>query len=82
MPKRKGKDFSCTVVSEDVKITLKTKPSLNQTFKDELFVHCNQSECQYSDENVPPCPLTLDLFAKEIGEREEKRRARKEEDYY
>ena len=82
MPKHKGKDFFCPIVSENVKIVLKTKSSLSRTFKDKLYVQCNQSECQYAHENVPPCTLTLDLFAKEIEEREERRKARKEEDYY
>jgi hypothetical protein len=22
------------------------------------FIQCDQAECQYVDENVPPCPLT------------------------
>ncbi len=66
MPKRKAKDFFCSVVSEKVKITLKTKATLSRTFKNELYVQCDQFECQYADENVSPCPLTLDLFAKEI----------------
>jgi len=77
MPKRKEKDFFCSVVSESVKIALKSKTSLSRAFKDELYVQCNQYECQYADENTPPCPLTLNLFAKEIEEREERRKARK-----
>ena len=77
MPKRKAKDFFCTVVSENVKISLKTKTSLSRTFSDDLYVQCNQFECQYVDENTPPCPLTLNLFAEEIKEREEKRKAKK-----
>ena len=68
MPKRKEKKFHCLIVSEDVKIALKVKPSLSRTFKDELYVQCNQYECQYSEDNIPPCPLTLNLFSKEIEE--------------
>ncbi len=83
MPKHKAKDFFCSVVSEKVKISLKTKTTLGQAFKNELHVQCDQFECQYADENIPPCPLTLDLFAKEIEEREERRKAKKKEaDYY
>ena len=82
MPKRKEKDFFCPVVSEDVKIALKTKPTLSRSFKEELYVQCNQFECQYVDENIPPCPLTLELFAKEIKEREERRKARRKGYYY
>jgi hypothetical protein len=74
---RREKDYFCTVVSEDVKISLKNKPSLNFKSKNELFVQCNQIECQYVDLNQSPCPLRLDLFAEEIETREEKRRDRR-----
>ena len=74
LSKRKGKDYFCTVVSEDVEIALKNKPSLGRKYKKELFVLCNQSECQYVGLNQSPCPLRLDLFAEEIEEREENRR--------
>ena len=71
------KDYFCTVVSEDVKIALKNKFSLSFEPKNELFVQCNQLECQYVDLNQSPCPLRLDLFAEEIEKREEKRRDRR-----
>jgi len=73
------KNYFCTVVSEDVEINLINKPSLSLEQKNELFVQCNQSECQYVDLNQSPCPLRLDLFAEEIEKREEKRRDRKME---
>ena len=79
MAKRRGKDYFCTVVSEDVEIALKNKPSLSRKSKNELFVQCNQLECQYVDLNQSPCPLRLDLFAEEIEKREEKRRDRRME---
>ena len=83
MQKNKGKDFFCSVVSEDVKIVLKKQPSLSGQFSaDKLYVHCNQAECQYLDDNDSPCPLTLDLFSKEIEEKENKRKVEREEDYY
>jgi hypothetical protein len=31
------------------------------------FVKCNQGDCQYVDENKPPCPLTVALFAAELA---------------
>jgi hypothetical protein len=74
---RRKKDYFCTVVSEDVEITLKNKPPISRKSKDELFVQCNQLECQYVDLNQSPCPLRLDLFAEEIEKREEKRRDRR-----
>jgi hypothetical protein len=70
------KDFFCNIVSEDVVITLMNKRSMSIKFKKELFVRCDQSECQYVENNQYPCPLTLDLFAEEIEKREEKRRDR------
>jgi hypothetical protein len=79
LPKRGEKDYFCNVVSEDVEIALKNKPSLSRESKNELFVQCNQLECQYVDLNQSPCPLRLDLFAEEIRKREEKRRDRRME---
>ncbi|MFC1883808.1 hypothetical protein ACFL2O_03460 [Thermodesulfobacteriota bacterium] len=77
MAKKMEKDYFCTVVSEDVKIALKNKPSLGFKSKSELFVQCNQPECQYVDINQYPCPLRLGMFAEEIEKREEKRRDRR-----
>ena len=73
---RREKDYFCTVVAEDVKIALKNKPFLTRESKNELFVQCNQLECQYVDLNQSPCPLRLDLFAEEIETREKERRDR------
>ena len=42
--------------------------------KGDLYVQCSEVDCQYVDSNEPPCPLTLDLFAAEIAERERERR--------
>jgi hypothetical protein len=74
LAKRWGKNYFCTVVSEDVEIALRNKASLGRKYKKELFVLCNQSECQYVNLNQPPCHLRLDLFAEEIEKREEKLR--------
>jgi hypothetical protein len=71
------KNYFCTVVSEDVEIVLKRKPSLSCESKNELFVQCNQLECQYVDVNQSPCPLRLDLFAEEIEKREKKTQDRR-----
>jgi hypothetical protein len=76
---RREKDYFCTVVSEDVEIVLKNKPSFNRKSNNGLFVQCNQLECQYVDLNQSPCPLRLDLFVEEIEKREEKRRDRRME---
>ena len=71
------KDYFCTVISEGVKIALKNKPSISRKPKNELFVQCNQPDCQYIDLNQSPCPLSLDLFGEEIERREEKRREKR-----
>ena len=76
LAKGRKRDYYCVVVSEDVEITLKKKPSLSFKAKRELFVQCNQSDCQYVDLNQAPCPLGLGLFTDEIERREEKRRDR------
>ncbi len=77
MANLRERDYFCTVVSEDVKIALKNKLYISRKPKNELFVQCNQSECQYVDLHQPPCPLRLDLFAEEIEKREEKRKDRR-----
>ena len=69
MANRREKDYFCTVISEDVKIALKNEPYISRKPKNELFVQCNQPECQYVDLNQSPCPLRLDLFAEEIEKR-------------
>jgi hypothetical protein len=69
---RRQKPYFCTVVSEDVEIALKNRPSFSRESKTDLFVQCNQLECQYVDLNRSPCPLRLDLFAEEIERRGKK----------
>lgn len=69
MGRRRQKDYFCALVSEDVEIVLKNKAPISRQLKTELFVQCNQLECQYVDLNQPPCPLSLDLFAEEVGKR-------------
>ncbi len=66
------KSFRCDVVSETVTITLRRRTVFGG--KGQLFIRCSESDCQYIDANEPPCPLTLDLFADEVQEREAQRR--------
>jgi hypothetical protein len=79
LAKRRQQDYFCAVVSEDVKIALKNKPSFGRKPSNELFVQCNQLDCQYVDLNQYPCPLRLDLFGEEIERRENNRRDRRME---
>ena len=66
------KTYFCAVVCEEVEIILKSRPSFSRESKAELFVQCDQLECQYVDLNQSPCPLRLDLFAEEIERRGKK----------
>jgi hypothetical protein len=62
------------VVNETVEIRLRRTSGFGrpQTY----FVQCNQLDCQYVEENKPPCPLHVGMFADEIKAAEEARRAR------
>jgi hypothetical protein len=63
------KAFYCTVVAETVSIRLASRFGRSQ----DRFVQCSETDCQYVDANVPPCPLTLTLFAAEIEDRAARR---------
>ena len=58
------RDFWCTVVSEQVVIRLRRKDGFERDRGH--VVKCNQTECQYVDENRLPCPLNIGMFAAEI----------------
>jgi hypothetical protein len=61
--------FRCEVVSETVMIRLRRADGFGRDRG--YFVQCNQSECQYVDENKLPCPLQVSMFAAEIRMAEE-----------
>lgn len=61
------KSFFCGIVSETVTITLRRRKLVGGDGR--LYVQCSEADCQYVDANEPPCPLTLDLFAAEVEER-------------
>ena len=60
----RAREFQCGVVSETVEIRLRRPGGFGRP--QGYFVQCNQSDCQYVDENKPPCPLTVEMFADEI----------------
>jgi hypothetical protein len=64
------KTIHCEVVSETVVARLRRRLLGD---RNAMFVQCSESDCQYVDANEPPCPLTLALFADEIGSRNESR---------
>ncbi|HEV8439651.1 MAG TPA: hypothetical protein VGT40_16300 [Methylomirabilota bacterium] len=64
MSRASKREFQCTVVSETVLIRLRRADGFGR--QRGYFVQCNQTECQYVDENQPPCPLHVGMFAEEI----------------
>jgi hypothetical protein len=62
------------VVQETVQIRLRRSGGFGRS--NGYFVQCNQLECQYVEENKPPCPLHVEMFADEIRAAEEARRDR------
>jgi hypothetical protein len=70
-PIARKKPFYCPVVSETVSIRLARRSRFSG--REELFVQCSETDCQYVDANVPPCPLTVALFAEEIENRATRR---------
>ena len=63
MARARPREFWCDVVSEAVLIRLIRPPGLRPSG---YFVQCNQAECQYVEENKPPCPLHVGMFSDEI----------------
>jgi hypothetical protein len=73
----RAREFWCEVVSETVMIRLKRNGGFGRA--QGYFVQCNQTDCQYVEENKPPCPLHVGLFAEEIRAADEARARRNEE---
>lgn len=78
MSRGRAREFWCEVVSETVMIRLKRQGGFGR--QQGYFVQCNQLECQYVEENKPPCPLHVGLFADEIRAAEEARARRAEDE--
>jgi hypothetical protein len=64
MSRGNAREFRCDVVSETVLIRLRRLNGFGRPRG--YFVQCNQTECQYVDENKPPCPLHIGMFSEEI----------------
>ena len=77
MTRGRGKEFWCAVVSEMVMIRLKRPGGFGRV--QGYFVQCNQTDCQYVEENKPPCPLHVGMFADEIRAAEAARAERRQE---
>jgi hypothetical protein len=76
MGRGRPREFWCPVVSETVVIRLKRPGTLGAGSA--YFVQCNEAECQYVEENKPPCPLHLGMFDREIEAVEAERAARRD----
>jgi hypothetical protein len=74
--RNQSRDFWCPVVSESVGIRLLRPGRLGAA--PGYFVQCNQSECQYVDENKAPCPLHVGMFDREIRAVEADRAVRRQ----
>ena len=55
------------VVNEVVQISLRRRRGRGFGGEAYHFVQCDQVDCQYADENAPPCPLRLELFAADLA---------------
>jgi hypothetical protein len=58
------RDYWCDVMAERVSIRLVWR--FGRTGRDAQFVQCNQVDCQYAEDNQPPCPLSVVLFVDEL----------------
>lgn len=67
------KDVPCTIAGEEVHATLKQKFTMTFGATPRYFVDCNEEDCQYLGENMPPCPLSLQMFEKELSDIREKK---------
>jgi hypothetical protein len=72
----RARDFWCSVVSETVSIRLRRPGGFGRP--QGYYVQCNQTDCQYVDENKAPCPLHVGMFADEIRAAEQARAATRE----
>jgi hypothetical protein len=77
MTRSRAREFWCEVVSEQVMIRLRRPGGFGR--HQGYFVQCDQADCQYVDENKPPCPLHAAMFAEEIRAAEEARARRSDE---
>ena len=52
--------FFCAIASKDVNISLRAGGGLREPAS--MYVRCDDRDCQYVDDNRPPCPLTPTMF--------------------
>lgn len=76
MSRGHAREFWCEVVSEMAQIRFRRADGFGRPRG--YFVQCNQTDCRYVDENKPPYPLHVGMFAEEIRVAEEARVRRDE----
>ncbi len=75
MSRAQARSFWCPVVSETVSIRLRRPGGFGRPST--WFVQCDQPDCQYVEENKPPCPLHPGMFEADIRAAEALRAARR-----
>src|ERR687892_1102761 len=59
--KNRAQPFHCGIAGKVVGISLRHGGGLREP--DRVYVRCEERDCQYVDQNEPPCPLRVDMFA-------------------
>jgi len=59
--KNRSRPFSCTIAGKIVNISLRHGGGLQEP--DNVYVRCDERDCQHVDLNTPPCPLHVGMFA-------------------
>jgi hypothetical protein len=59
--KRASIPFECGIAGKTVGITLRHGGGLQEPAN--VYVRCDERDCQYVDLNRPPCPLRIEMFA-------------------
>jgi hypothetical protein len=59
--KNRSRPFHCPIAGKTVGIALRHGGGLQEPAN--VYVRCDERDCQYVDLNVPPCPLRIDMFA-------------------
>ena len=55
-----GRVLFCAIASKRIKATLRPGGGLGEPT--DMYVRCDERDCQYADQNRPPCPLSTALF--------------------
>ena len=59
--KNRSRPFECTIAGKMVNISLRHGGGLQEP--DNVYVRCDERDCQHVDLNTPPCPLHVGMFA-------------------